>query len=196
MPFTIVLLVGLLITAFFTGAYRADLSAQWMQKIGFAPNDLWLGRIEQMILSAFFTDSPKSLIQALVMTAASVGRSETVLGTERCMLVFFGIHILTLVILSLLIIWPLHFLKHPSGTSLAFVKDVGPSAGYFGCLGNLVFMLPGRFRLITVISAMICLSVAFFIPAESNGKKWIKNHADLAHWIAFVLGVLYGRRVG
>ncbi len=192
LPFTLILLGSVALAGFWTKIHRGDLPNSWMEKIGFAPNDLWSGRLERVLFSTFFTDSRKSFIQALGMTLVLVGLSERTAGTWRTVLTFWGVHTLTLIILSLFIVLPLHRLKISFGAELALVRDVGPSAGYFGCLGFLVSLIPLPWQWWAGALIFTGLTAAFLMPPRAGENTLVKKHADLAHMIGLVLGVLSG----
>jgi len=185
LPFTLLLLCGLLIAGFLTQTHRGQLSERWMEKYGFAPNDLWTGRLERLFLSAFLTDRKSSFFQAMLLSFALVGATEAFGGTWRAVLTFWGIHFATLLLTSLILL-PFYHLKIPFAVPLSMTRDVGPSAGYFGCLGAVVFTSSWRWPASSL--GVIALTVFFFFPPQPGEDPHVKKHADSAHLIAFILG--------
>ena len=77
------------------------------------------------------------------------------------------------------------------GNLLWYARDVGPSAGYYGCLGLAIsqlqssFMIPLVFAVTFVVVLRLQGSSYFLVP---EGRIM---SADIAHVVAFPLGVLY-----
>jgi len=185
LPFTLLLLCGLLIAGFLTQTHRGQLSKQWIEKYGFAPHDLWTGQLERLFLSAFLTDRASSFFQAVILSLVMAGATEIFGGTWRAALTFWGIHFATLLLTSLALL-PFHHLKIPFAESLSHARDVGPSAGYFGCLGALVFSSSWRWPASGIL--IVALTVFFFSPPHPDENPHVKIHADSAHLMAFILG--------
>ena len=191
-PFTIVLLACIIGAGIWTKIYRGALSHHWIERFGFAPKDLWNARLEQLFFSLFFTNNRRSFIQAIVLIVFAVGGMEWNAGTLRAALTFWGIHATTLIVLSFFIIFPLHKLKTTVGKELALVKDVGPSAGYFGCLGFMTRPFPFPWPWLAAFLVLAGLLIYSFVPPRRDESFQVKRHADWAHIIAFVLGVVAG----
>jgi hypothetical protein len=190
-PFTLIMLVALLTGALATNSHMDELSSRWLNRLGFAPSDLWFWRWERLFSSALVTNGGWVFGQALAMVALVVGVAEWLAGTRRAIVTFWGIHLLTLIIESLLIAWPLHLLGSPFGTSLAVAGDVGPSAGYFGCLGLACARFPQRrWGQATGLFIFTGLGWAMLQPARAGEDRTVKFSADLAHLLAFPLGWL------
>ncbi|HTL47052.1 MAG TPA: hypothetical protein VL688_03210 [Verrucomicrobiae bacterium] len=191
LPFTFILLAVVAAAGFWAGTHTGVLSDPWLEKIGYAPADLGAGRLGRMFVSTFFTDGPKSLVLAMAVTLLAVGGLERVAGTARAVLTFWGAHTLTLLFLSVLMLLPLRPLTDFFGEELKLVRDVGPSAGYFGCLGALMLGL-GAWRWPAIAAVFAGLIVVFCRPAAAGENPLVKKHADLAHLTAFFFGVLSG----
>ena len=185
------MLAALIAGALATNTHTNDLSPHWLNRLGFAPADVWLLRWERLFTSALITGGGRVFWQALAMVALSVGVAEWVAGTRRAIATFWGVHLLTLLIEALLIAWPLHQLGPPFGTALVVARDVGPSAGYFGCLGLACARFP-RKQWGQAAGLLIFLSLVWtiFQPARIGQDGTVKFFADLAHIIAFPLGWL------
>jgi hypothetical protein len=72
------------------------------------------------------------------------------------------------------------------------VRDVGPSAGFFGCLGLVSERLPGKWRWISGGLIWSALIATAFLAPQPGESAVVKLWADLAHIIAFTLGWLSG----
>lgn len=128
------MLFGLIIVGQITNTYFDEITHHWLRRTGFAPNDLWYWRLERMVTSAFVTVGGKVFWEALLMVAACVGLAEWLTGWRRTAATFWGVHVLALVLLSAIISISVHQLG-AFGMDAETVRDVGPSAGYFACLG-------------------------------------------------------------
>lgn len=188
--FTSLMLIMILSFAALTKSNEGELPEEWLSRMGFAPKDIWLKKFENIFLSAFITDSRRAFIQALVMIFFFVGALELRLTTWITMLYFWCIHVLTLFFVTLFIIGPFEKTGHKLGQSLYLSKDVGPSAGYFGCLGVLIHNFFGAgIGWIVFLSVIIGMLIYLRVPV-SEEKKLMKLHADLAHMVALSMGFL------
>lgn len=189
-PFTITLMVSLAGLGVLSRTHAREISDAWLKRFGFAPADLWVFKIEKLFLSALMTDGKKAFCLALLMVGVSSGILEFLRGSVYAAAVFWGVHTVTLIVVSLVIVLPMHRLKIASGEALSTAKDVGPSAGYFGSLGALIMQgkSPWSFALSgTITAALVALS---FLPPGPGQNALVKKHSDLAHMIAMVLGIL------
>jgi len=189
-PFTIAMTVGLVLVAILTQTHNARISEIWLARLGFAPNDLWLLRIERIFTSAMVTYGGRVFWEALAMFIGAVGVSEWLTSTRRAAFTFWGVHLLVLVAESLLIALPLSLWGGQSGIDLGLERDVGASVGYFACLGLVCALLPGRWRWISAALVMGGLVFSLFLPPWGGESKLVKLSADIAHLLAFPLGWL------
>jgi hypothetical protein len=95
--------------------------------------------------------------------------------------------LITLVIEALLIGLARPF-NNQQVLALFWVRDVGPSAGYFGCLGLACARLSFPWRWVSTGIVIVLLFGAFFFPASSSEVGFVKISADFAHLLAFPLG--------
>ena len=110
-------------------------------------------------------------------------------------LTFFGIHLTILLILAVGVALPLAQLELHRGQLLLDARDVGPSAGYYGCLVLAVAGLCSRkrgviFFAITFVLALRLTWSTIHIPEAGRLMS-----ADLAHLVAFPVGWLSHRLV-
>ena len=193
-PFTILTLGGVGLVGLLTNTHLERITPDWLDRLGFSPQDLWLGQVERLFTSALVTHGKYVFLEALGMTAICTGLAEWLAGTRRTIITFWGGHLVTLLVQTGLV--GILF-NRPDGQSIDPVlvtRDVGPSAGYFGCLGLVSARLPGRWRWLSGLAGLAVLVTAVFLPAQPEESPGVKFLADTAHLIAFPLGWLFGRR--
>ena len=195
-PFTLCMVVILLVVAWVTHSYFQELARIWINRLGFAPRDFWLFRWERLFLSALVTAGGITFWLALVMVAITSGVSEWKTGSFRAVVAFWGVHLVTLIMESALFLLPLHQLGFPQARAVFFSRDVGPSAGYMGSLGYVIALLPKPWRWLVFWAIMIFLVVSFFITPPPGQTLAIKLADDMAHLIAFPLGWLTAKLIG
>jgi len=186
-PFTLTMLALLELTAIWTGTHTAVISAEWLDRLGFALLDLLTLNLGRLFTSALVTNGGRVFWEALGMVTFAVGLSEWLTGSSRAALTFWGVHLSTLVLESLVIALPLHWIGMTLGTLVALSRDVGPSAGYFGALGLVSAHLKYPWNLISGGVIFIGLETAL-IHVNWNNSLGLEISADIAHIIAFPLG--------
>jgi hypothetical protein len=189
-PFTVVMMTGLILVAVLTNTYFEQITQHWINRIGFAPRDFWYMRYERMFTSALVTSGGRVFWQALLLVGLFVGLAEWIAGTKRAGLTFWGVHLLTLVLLSLIVSLALHQLRDFGLAASKIERDVGPSAGYFACLGLVSAQLKRPWNWISGIVLFTMFAVVLFLPPGVGENAEIKFSADFAHLLAFPLGWL------
>jgi hypothetical protein len=101
-PFTLIMVILLLLVAWWTNSYVQELTREWVNRLGFAPRDFWFLRWERLILSALVTSGGVTVWFALGMVAFTSGVAEWKKGTLRAALTFWGVHLVTLVLEGLI----------------------------------------------------------------------------------------------
>jgi len=186
LPFTLIMLTSLTFVGLMTNTHLQQISRWWVDRLGFAPRDLWFLHLERLFTSALVTQGAGVFWQALGMIALCVGLAEWLAGTRRTLATFWGVHLLTLITESALIKWVLQPLQWVAANPLP--RDVGPSAGYFACLGLASVSLKNPWRWISGAVIWTVLIVAVFVAPRPGQDASLKLSADLAHVIAFPLG--------
>ncbi len=189
-PFTVIAIGGLTIRAIRTNTTSGELPQRVLQRVGFAPRDLLLFGWHRLISSAMFTHGGVEFWGGLFMIGLAVGFTEWISGTVRAFATFWGVHLVTLLAESLLIALPLQLAGLHFGTQLSDIRDVGPSAGYFGALGLACALLPRPWRYVAAAGVLGYLLATAAMPPEPGEVLALKLSADLAHLIAFPLGWL------
>jgi hypothetical protein len=192
LPFTFFMLALLAWTAWITETDAGKLSIHWVNRLGYAPNDLLLFDGWRLITSALITDGARTFWLALLMILLAVGSAEWLTGTPHTFLTFWGIHLITLLIQTLLIAWPMHMMGLKIGTALLLARDVGPSAGYFACVGLTLNSISKPWNRLTGSIVLAWLFVNFILSLTNQPIVIVKMSADMAHLIAFPLGWLSG----
>jgi hypothetical protein len=95
-----------------------------------------------------------------------------------------------LALTSLIISLAAHQLREFGLEAVETARDVGPSAGYFACLGLVSGSMKHPWKWISGGILLIIFIVALFLPAGAGDDAAIKFSADLAHLLAFPLGWL------
>jgi hypothetical protein len=191
LPFTLFMLAVLLLVGWLTDTHAgADLSAHWLNRLGYAPRDLWRLNWGRFLSSPLVTSGGWVFWLALVMVALTSGAAEWLTSTRRAALTFWGVHIATLLIESLGLSLLLKRFGLAQAAALFIARDVGPSAGYFGSLGLALTCLPKPWRWLAGGAVLLFLVVSLFLPPRPGETEAVKLAADIAHLIAFPLGWL------
>ena len=190
LPFTIALVLLLIFMALVTETHIKPLTQDWLNLLGFGAHDLWYLRLERLFTSAVVTQGGRGFWGAIGMLAFSVGLAEWLAGTKKTLLTFIGVHLLTLVIEALLIGLAPSF-NNGQALALFWVRDVGPSAGYFGCLGLACASLTQPWRWLSagfVIAFLIGAIILSILSNSGNATDLTSLSANIAHLMAFPLG--------
>lgn len=190
LPFTLVMMAGLILTGIVTNTYFEQITRHWVNRIGFAPRDLWHMHYERMLTSALVTSGGMVFWQALFSVALFVGLAEWMAGSLRATATFWVVHLLTLILLSLIVSLALHQLRDFGLAASEIERDVGPSAGYFACLGLVSAQLKRPWNWAGGILLLMMFLAALFLPPGAGQYAEVKFSADLAHLLAFPLGWL------
>jgi len=124
------------------------------------------------------------------MIAVCVGLAEWMAGWKLTAATFWGGHILALLILTLIVTLSRHQLRAYGLEAVITARDVGPSAGYFTCLGLASGLLKRPWNWISGVGSVAILTIALLMPASGGQSAQIKFAADLAHLLAFPIGWL------
>ncbi len=189
-PFTLCMVVILLLVAWGTHSYFQELARSWVTRLGFAPRDFWLFRWERLVLSAVVTSGGIIFWFALGMVAITSGVAEWKRGSWRAAFTFWGVHMVTLILESLLFLLPLQQLGFTQARAQFYSRDVGPSAGYMASLGLVTTFLPKPWRWMVFAAIFTYLVVALLLPPRPGETQAVKLAADMAHLIAYPSGWL------
>jgi membrane associated rhomboid family serine protease len=194
-PFTIGIVLIVAVVGLTTASHVDTLHPTLLERFGIAPSHLPQGELWRLATSVFLTHGGTAFYLSLAMLAACVGLAEKRVGTWKAMLAFWGIHLATLLVQSLLLAIPLGRLNLFWFKLLAIEHDVGPSAGYYGCLGLVCQKQSPKRRslLLSIVGGILIARAVWSALAPHSGPSHLS--ADLAHLIAFPLGVALAKRM-
>lgn len=184
--FTILLSVLLLSAAILTGSMTNHLTLTWQDRLGFAPHDLITFHWFRILTSACVTSGGIGFWLPFGAMLILVSSAERLTGTSRAALAFWLSHLGATFGGSLLTWLSVHLFTSHLLNDIYTGRDVGPSAGYFGCLGLIVAQFPHRWKY-AVGFAIIAGLIGGMVYSAYHGA-FIDVSAGLAHLIAFPLG--------
>lgn len=189
MIFTLSTLVVLVIAGIYSRSHVGTLDSMVHQWVGHSADLLWKGELHRVLTSLIFTPGGWQFYSSLAMFGLCVGWLEWQRGSLTAALVFFGVHIATLLLMFLGIAFENWLVQSHSGGLLWFTRDVGPSAGYYGCLGLALMMQPAALRRPIIIAMLIVLLLRLGYSTYCLHQAARSMSADIAHLIAFSLGL-------
>ena len=145
-----------------------------------------------MLTSALVTSGRIVFWEALFFVAFAVGLAEWMTGWKRAAATFWGVHLLALILLSLIMSLAEHQLRNIGLEASELARDVGPSAGYFACLGLVSSRLKYPWHWTSGGILLLVFATILFMPPTIDESAALKFSADLAHLLAFPLGWLSG----
>jgi hypothetical protein len=191
-PFTI-LTCGLLVVGGWISRTAAGqtITRRALRTFGSSPRDLRALDLGRVVTSAFVTDGGYVFWMALALTALFVGAAEHFAGTLAAALTFWCAHVATFAV-SFLVTFPLRLAGSRLATLLYTTRDVGPSAGYVGCLGLALVCSRWRWRwlVLGVVGLALIAALALSLPEMHANPR--DTSADLAHAVALGVGVIAG----
>ncbi len=193
-PFTLGMLVIIAAVALTTATHVDRLPQSLLRRFGFAPFHLKTGDLLRLLTSVFLTHGGQTFYASLAMIGVCVGLAEKRVGTWRAMLAFWTVHLATLLIQALLLAIPARQLDVLWIKLLQTEHDVGPSAGYYGCLGLICQKQPEPRRrwLLAIVGGILISRVIWTALSRTRHASLA---ADIAHLIAFPLGVALAKRL-
>lgn len=188
LPFTTLLLLAILAASFFTHNADGQLDGDVAQQVGHAPRHWWAGELVRLVTSIPFTADRWHLAAALVMTTLCVGSCERLRGPLVTAGLFLASHCATLAALAVCLYLGHALIATHASRQLLNISDVGPSAGYYGCLGTVLFEI--KRKPVVIFSYLIVAYLSLRVVASSIGPTYYPHlfQTDLAHLIAFLLG--------
>lgn len=194
LPFTLVTLALIVAFGIATHAVLHPLAPNLVDRFGFAPVDLthpveWW----RTVLSACVTLGGRAFWGAVVGVVFFVGASEWRAGTAWAVGGFWGAHLGSLLVESLVVALPAWWLGLPLGKELATVAGVGASAGYLGSLGLFAATLPRPWGRRLAGGVFLVLVVMAVIPVGEGDDRAVWITDGIVHLLAF--GFALGARV-
>lgn len=194
LPFTGAMVVLLLFAGLLTNSHVTQLQAELVHRFGFAPRDLVSFEWVRLVTSVFFTQGGASSWIAAILVTLFAGMAEVAWGTVPAAIAFWGAHAVA-VLVTAAVALPLHLAGDELATLVYVTRDVGPSAGYLGCLGLVVYALNVRYRPWVSIVLGAGLIGALALAFVSRPVQVVDVSASLAHVVAFPTGLAAARAI-
>jgi hypothetical protein len=191
LTFTLSTLAVLVVVELMINPHFGALSPEWIERLGFTPRDLTHLEWERFATATLLVDGRSAFVDGIAMITLAVGAAEWLTGTPRAVLTFWGGNLITLVVMSVLLLALAHVIDPSHKEDLFVHRDVGPSAGYYGCLGLVVARLPRPWRWAAAAAILTWLAIALLTPPGPNTVADVKLQADLAHFLVFPVGYLF-----
>ncbi|SFW49212.1 rhomboid-like protein [Amycolatopsis australiensis] len=190
-PFTFGYLVVLLGTTLLLKFADPALTARLLQLSSTDAHNLWRRPLTSLLTSALWL-SDEGWLAYVVIFAIAVAPLERRFGVRRTAMVFFSGHVLATLVteLPVMALISAHVLPNSAGHWL----DIGVSYGFFTTAGALVFLLPGRARLLALAATEAFIAAIWLSddPASLDSVVTLLGHAVAAHF-----GLLFwGPRLG
>jgi len=197
-PFTIATVGMLVLAGWLTNSANGEqLGQRAIQRLGFSPSDTASFDIMRAVMSAFVTNGPTAFWFAIAATTILVGLTEWRYGSMRAAVAFWGTHLVTLT-LTWVLLAPLHLAGDATAKLLFLARDVGPSAGFMGCAGYLLYGLGGKAGSLSLAVGVVVLSGLLAVNLGTVASEPAEVSAALSHLLAlpvgFVLGLLTSKR--
>jgi apolipoprotein N-acyltransferase len=148
------------------------------------------------MFSMVFTSGGWHFYCSLVMFTFAVGWVELIQGTYIALTAFFGIHLVTILLMLAGIALFTRLINSHRGNLLWYARDVGPSAGYYGCLGLAISHLQPSVTLPIVVTISSILGLRLLWSSYLAAEEGRTMSADIAHMLAFPLGVIFSNMSG
>jgi hypothetical protein len=165
----------------------ANLASETRVSFGQSPQHVIDGSWYRLVTSLPITGDPSHLRSSLVMIILCVGWHEVRYSWSKTVIVFLSAHFLTMLIESV-ILNSLHWMGSGPVSPLLIAHDVGPSAGYYGCLGSCIYYLPARLRYPFGLAICVWLVLRWTISSTGASYSSMDVRSDLAHWITWLIG--------
>ncbi len=180
----------LLAFALWSESFWQPLDETWRDWLGFAPINLLDFQWQRLLTSSLLTAGGWKSPASFVMLAVCVGLTERCYGTPATMKLFLTSHVLVLIMISVTVLVLATNAPSPSILALAKEHDIGPSAGYYGCLGAILMSWRSFAKRACVLCVFAILLFRLNISTACLPEEAAVVSADIAHLLAFPLGGL------
>lgn len=184
LPFTLLLEASILGVALALGLFDPEVGASFSARHGFGWTSLVEGRYLTLLTSTVLVDGPGQWLRIALLLTWSVGVLEWRAGTRWAVLVYSLTNLVSCLAAALL----QGAVAALGGAELAFVqaRDVGASAGAFGCLGAWIGSLaPPTGRRLAGLALVYVVLKPLLVPVPVS---------DLTHAVALALGLALSAR--
>lgn len=186
LPLTIALLGAMLVAGWWGGTMFHPIADNpaLLRRVGYGVDALREGHFWTLLTSILFTWKPWMLQTIALSVVLFVLPLELLAGSRRALITFLGSHVAGYVMTSVVVTLPAAALGIGWGTSFASVRDVGASAGAFGCAAALTWFLPRRW------TRPAQVALAAYLGYWLVTTHWIW---DIEHAVAALTGYGLGR---
>ncbi len=186
------MVLSLVVTGVLAGSHADLLDRATRRYFGGSLQTILDGELTRLFTSLFLTAGGWRFFASVLMLAACVGLAEWKRGTWRTVAVFFGVHLATMAVLYFVFIMPLAKMEIAFAELLVDARDVGPSAGYYGCLGFALWSASKqwKWRLVGIVFAVLIARLVVSWMAIGDHPHLVIG--NVAHLVALPLGLLTG----
>ena len=188
-PFTISLLAAVCIASGLSQCLPGRLPSAWSADYGFAPKHFVSGDLLRLITSIFLTHDGLHFGFAVTMILLVVAWSESAFGSLTTLCIFASSHLTSMLAFAIgvgALQWT--YLSQTLSALYDF-HDVGPSAGYYGCLGALLVASKWSYRQWITIGLLVVLILRIAISVKSMPESHAVMSADIVHLFATLVGM-------
>ncbi|HQZ38045.1 MAG TPA: rhomboid family intramembrane serine protease [Vicinamibacterales bacterium] len=188
LPFTIVMSAAMFATAVWSSTTHRPLGIPASDMLGLAGTHLADGQWHRLVTSVFVTKGAAVFWRSWAALTVFTALAERRWGSWPTAGLFWGGHLWAVLVVTLGVAMPLYRWGSEAGLLLFTSSDVGPSAGYWSCIGAVVAGLPPRRR--WPIGLVMGAALVVALSASSNAIASAPDRvlADAAHLVAFASG--------
>lgn len=180
--------ITLLLVGVMSATAWGRIDSTTMRLFGLSPDHVYAFNLYRLVTSVFFTHGGIIFWRSWAMLCLCLFWCEYEAGTRTTIVVFWLAHVGTIMLLAWVVVPALLFTRPESGDLIRVASDVGPSAGYIGCLAVGTLSIHNRARrmllwwaLGAILLGMVLLRTELI---HTNPAFWL---ADVSHLIAFLL---------
>ncbi len=190
---SLLLILSILVCSAATIGANGILHPDNASSLGLAPRHLVSGELIRVFTSVFLTHDFRHLAVAILMVFLAVGWCELTLGPKTALWTFCLSHV-TSVLIFTVSIGVLHWMRVGQTISTLYaLHDVGPSAGYYGCLMRTILSVQMQRRKAWALSLFAILSARAAVSLLQMPDSQIGLSSDFVHLIAVSVGVILHR---
>lgn len=189
-PATIICLVFLILEGLVHGTWSGPLADSVRAILGHSASHMSNGAWDRILSSLFVTGDPLHLFLALIMILFCVGTLERQAGSWIAIASFLIVHLLTLLIQSSILLIVHAWVDQEWSLRWSITPDVGPSAGYYGCLGVVIARWQSPARRWMALTILGILLIRWIVTSLIFDDSHFQS--DMAHAIAFPVGLAIG----
>jgi len=190
LPFTILMSGVIFAIGVWSETISRPLKPAELELVGLAGKHLASGQWGRIITSALITHGGSAFWTSWIACTGFLAISELRSGTRRTAGLFWIGHSWTVIVIALAVVAPLYRMGFRAGLMLYTAVDVGPSAGFWSCMGGVVAGLPRRFHFTVGIAVGTTLVVIALTELREITTSPAQVVADLSHVAAFMSAFL------